>query len=82
MSAINKLVENTLLIISQSKPILIDTQEHSKRTLQPHTVSSLSKLPAFEPDGKTTRILYSKFLVKGVTPINSNIMFSKIKANM
>lgn len=47
MSAMNKLVESTLLMISQSKAIMIDTQEHTRRKSHLNTVASISKLPAF-----------------------------------
>ena len=42
-------------------------------------MATISKLPSFEPNDKLTKMLYSKFLVKGVKPINSGIMMSKLK---
>lgn len=68
-----------MFVGSQSHPIFIDTGEDQKTISHVNTVATISKLPAFEPDNKLTRILYSKFLVKGVRPINSDLMLSKVK---
>lgn len=71
-----------MFMISQSRPIIIDTGEDQKANNHINAFATISKLPAFEPDNKLTKILYSKFLVKGVRPINCDLMLSKVKKGM
>lgn len=68
-----------MFVASQSRPIFIDTDEDQKASSHLNTIATISKLPAFEADNKLTKILYSKFLVKGVRPINCDFMLSKVK---
>ena len=79
MFAQNKQHELHMFVASQSRPIFIDTDEDHKASSHVPTVASISKLPTFEPDNKLTKILYSKFLVKGVRPLNCDLMLSKVK---
>lgn len=71
-----------MLVVPQSRPIFIDTDEDHKVSSHANTIATISKLPAFEPDNKLTKILYSKFLVKGVRPINCDLMLFKVKKGM
>jgi hypothetical protein len=54
---------------SRSPPILID-EDHTP-------ITTLSRLPAFDRNDTLTKLLYSKFIVKGVRPINEQAIMSK-----
>lgn len=77
----NREPELTPIITSQSNPIYIDSESTPHQGKYLNTVASISRLPAFDKNDNLTNLLYSKFIVKGVRPINYEAIVQKIRRN-
>jgi len=71
---------NPILLLSSNNPILIN-DEGVKQVSISHinTVSNVAPLPSHSRNDSLTKILYSKFIVKGVTPINKDAIINRLK---
>ena len=62
--------EQTPTITSHNNPIFIDDDGAKSNGKFINNIATISRLPAFQQTNQMTKLLYSKFIVKGVKPIN------------
>ena len=66
---------------SRNKSILIDDDSVQIKGKFVNTIETIGPLPAFQKHDNLTKLLYSKFMVKGVKPINEEAILSKLGKN-
>ena len=62
--------DNIPSFASNNNPIFIDDETTQPKGKYINTIATLSRLPAFQQSDHITKLLYSKFVVKGVRHIN------------
>ena len=62
--------DNIPTFASMNNPIFIDDDAAQHKGKYINTIATLSRLPAFQQSDQITKLLYSKFVVKGVKHIN------------
>ena len=62
--------DNIPIINTTNNPIFIDDDSAQHKGKYINTIATISRLPAFQQTDHITKLLYSKFVVKGVKHIN------------